>query len=607
MLQNQKTRITLALLFFFSVSQGQSQEANKDSIGMYKKIQAYSTKSKFATFLHRIIFEPIGAEPKPEQAVVVENHKQYNGKIIRKIEITTLDPFGFSDSDTLKQPTKWEQRLGNNMHFKSKKFAIQNVLLFKRNKPYNDLSVQESERLIRAQRFANRVTITEKLVGKNSDSVDVYVRVLDSWSVVPEFQISNSKTKIGLIERNFMGTGQQFEYRFTNRFSDGKDAHDVTYTVPNIKNSFVKTVLKYNKDLDNYYDKSIAIERPFYSSLAKWAGGLYLGQRFRRDSLQDTNAKYESLNFKYSTHDIWLGKAFPVFSKDIDYAQTSNLILAGRFYNRNYIEQPNNTFDPEQFYSNEKLLLMGFGFNTRRFIKDKYIFRYGIIEDVPVGQTYGITSGYRYKNNNWNPYVGTQFSIGNYYKWGYLSSNIEWGSFFNESKTAETALTVQVNYFTNLLEIGKWKIRQFVKPAVVWGTHRQNSIGDQLTLNEDNGLRGFNSAIYGSNKMLLTFQTQTYSPKSIWGFRFNPFLNYSAAMLGNVKNNLPNNKVYSKIGIGAIISNDYLVFSSFQLSISYYPTIPFEGDSIFKTNAIQTTDFGFQTFELSKPKTVPYQ
>ncbi|AWG22036.1 hypothetical protein FFWV33_11175 [Flavobacterium faecale] len=605
MLKNQKTFFLILLLFLFSISNAQTQKSNNDSIGMYKKIQTYSKKGKFTSFLHRIIFEPIGAEPAPSQAVKIPNHKRYNGKIIRNINITTLDPFGFSDSDSLKTPSKWEQRIGNELHVKSKKFAIRNVLLFKKNTPYNDLSIHESERLIRAQRFANRATITEKLVGK--DSVDVYVRVLDSWSIVPTFQISSSKTKIGLNERNFMGTGQQLEYRFTNRFADGKDAHDITYTVPNIKNSFVTTVFKYNKDLDNYYDKSISIERPFYSSLAKWAGGLYVGQRFRRDSLQSTASNYESLNFKYSTHDLWLGKAFSVFNKDTVYAQTSNFILAGRIYNRNYIEQPSISFDPEGFYTNEKLLLMGFGFNTRRFVKDSYIFRYGIVEDVPVGQTYGITGGYRYKNNNWDPYFGTQYSIGNYYDWGYLSTNVEWGSFFNQSKATQTALNIQLNYFTNLLEIGKWKIRQFIKPVMIWGSHRQSSIGDQLTINGDNGLRGFNSAVYGSNKMLLTFQTQTYSPKSIWGFRLNPYLNYSVAMLGNVKNNLPNNKVYSKIGIGAIISNDYLVFSSFQLSISYYPTIPFEGDSVFKTNAIQTSDFGFQTFELSKPKIVPYQ
>ena len=107
--------------------------------------------------------------------------------------------------------------------------------------------------------------------------------------------------------------------------------------------------------------------------------------------------------------------------------------------------------------------------------------------------------------------------------------------------------------------------------------------------------------------MLLTFQTQTYTPKNIGGFRLNPYFNYTVAMLGKVQNDFPSKRLYSKIGIGVVISNDYLVFSSFQLSLSYYPTIPLEGDSVFKTNAFENSDFGFQNFELAKPKTVNFK
>jgi hypothetical protein len=66
------------------------------------------------------------------------------------------------------------------------------------------------------------------------------------------------------------------------------------------------------------------------------------------------------------------------------------------------------------------------------------------------------------------------------------------------------------------------------------------------------------------------------------------------------------NKAYSKIGVGVLINNDYLVFSSFQLSLSYYPTIPFQGN-IFSTNAFETSDFGLQNFELAKPRTIQYK
>jgi hypothetical protein len=77
-------------------------------------------------------------------------------------------------------------------------------------------------------------------------------------------------------------------------------------------------------------------------------------------------------------------------------------------------------------------------------------------------------------------------------------------------------------------------------------------------------------------------------------------------VIANKNSTMNTNKTYSKIGIGILINNDYLVFSAFQLSLAYYPKIPFQGDHIFKTNAFETADFGFQNFELAKPKIVPF-
>jgi hypothetical protein len=134
-----------------------------------------------------------------------------------------------------------------------------------------------------------------------------------------------------------------------------------------------------------------------------------------------------------------------------------------------------------------------------------------------------------------------------------------------------------------------------------------NIIGDNLTINENYGIQGFNSPEYGTEKAILTFQTQAYAPWNLWGFRLNPYFNYSIAMLGNAKKGLLENKAYSKIGVGFIINNDFLIFKSFQISLSYYPSIPGEGHNIFKTNSFETTDFGFQDFELAKPRTVIYK
>lgn len=606
MSQKQKWLLFLLVFSYCPLSFSQVGQVKEDSSAVYKDIQTYSKKNKFTKLLHKLIFEPVNVKRKKKR-VLPRIQQKFEGKIIRNITIETLDPFGYSDADSNREPKNWAEKTGNRIHLKTKKLAIRNLLLFRENKPLDSLLINESARLIRSQKYIRSVRIDLKLSEKNSDSVDVFIRAIDSWSLIPKGSISSSRSSFELNEKNFMGIGHEFKNKFTNRFSDGKNAYNLDYTVPNIKNSFIKTTFKYNIDLDNYYGKSIDINRPFYSPFAKWAGGIYFDQQFRKDTLQDTNLVYAQQNFKYNSQDYWIGHAFSIFKGNTEKNRTTNLIVSGRYLNINYIESPTIAYDPVDFYSSEKLFLSGIGITSRKFIQDKYIFRNGIIEDVPIGKIYGITGGYQYKNHKGRFYLGGQASFGNYYDWGFLSTNFEIGTFFDKSSTSQTTFSFQANYFTHPIELGKWKLRQFIKPQVIIGLNRLDAIGDQLTINENYGIQGFNSAVYGTKKMMLTLQTQAYSPWDLWGFRLNPYFNYSIALLGNDQIGLLDSKAYSKIGIGLIINNDFLVFSSFQLSLSYYPSIPGSGQNIFKTNAFETSDFGFQDFELAKPRTVIFK
>ena len=595
------------LLFFICSHQfcfSQIQKTEKDSLADKNNIENISKNNKTILHLPRFLLDSTNSKAKVTKT---RNRAPFEGKTIRNIQITTLDPFGFSINDSTKKPLSWAEKTGNRLHLKTKELAIKNSLLFKKNSIYHSYEIKESERIIRSQNFIREVYIAEKVSDIPSDSVDIFIRVLDSWSTAPHLEISNSSIALGLNERNFLGFGHQMDYKFTNRHEDKKSANSIIYQVPNIKNTFIRAVINYQIDLFGYYQKNFHVERPFYSALTKWAGGINLGLQFKTDTIQRLNSAYANQNFKYGSQDFWFAKSFNVSKENDTNDKTTNLILSARFLNKNFIESPTIQYDSIQFYSSEKFTLIGIGINNRKFIEDQYLFKNGIIEDVPIGRIAGITLGYQYKNEVWRPYLGAQFSFGNYHNWGFLSTNFELGTFFAQSKTEQTAFSFQANYFTKLQEIRNWKWRQFIKPQIIIGNNRKKSIGDQLTINENFGIQGFNSPIYGTDKAVLTLQTQAYSPKDIWGFRMNPYFNYSVAALGNKLNKAQKRKVYSKIGIGLIINNDYWIFSSFQLSLSYYPSIPFEGENVFKTNAFETSDFGFQSFELAQPKIVEYK
>jgi hypothetical protein len=608
-----KQFVLLILLVCANAVSAQEDKKPQDTTKIYRKIEEYSKKRGFTKFLHGLIFEPVEvkkkvANSKPRKKIPKKRFRTYEGKIIRHINVVTLDPFGYSEKDPAASPKRYMSKLGNRVHIKSKVLTIKNLILFRKNKPLDSLLIKESERLIRTQRFVRGVVINPVLIPNNPDSVDVTIRVLDSWTLVPEVAVSGSKTALGLKDRNFLGFGHEFDVNFQKEFSTGNDAFSTRYTVPNIMNTYIRSSLAYEINLDQEYIKSINIERPFFSPFARWAAGVYHDQRFEMDSLPDAEINYATQNFKSNTQDYWGGHSVRVFKGNTEHARTTNLITTARFLNVNYLESPEPAYDTINFYSDEKLYLATIGISSRQYVEEKFLFNYGIIEDVPVGRVFCITGGWQDKNEDSRLYAGARVTLGKFYKWGYFSSNFEYGTYFNGNTTEQSAFSIQASYFTNLIESDKWKFRQFIKSKLVLGSNRLPSRGDMLTLNSENGIPGFNpTELYGTKKFVLTLQSQAYSPWNLWGFRMNPYFSYTMGLLGQPETGFSKSRVYSQFGIGFIINNDYLVFSSFQLSLAYYPYIPGSGSDIFKTNAFSTDDFGLQNFEIAKPMTVDYQ
>ncbi len=592
----------------------QQTVAKKDSTNLYENIEAYSGRSNFTKFVYRLFFKPIAPAPvkrkggrKVYKKLIQKPYSAFEGKIIRNINIETLDPFGSSIGDTIKASLNWLSKTGNKMHIKSHGITIRNLLLIRQNQQFDSLLVKESERLVRSMGYIRDVSFFVKSASKGSDSVDVFIRALDIWSIIPNFSTSTSRTSIGLTDQNFLGFGHEFQNEITRNYKKGNYAFHTNYSIPNIKNTYVSTTLDYAIDGDRYFSKSLNIDRPFFSPFAKWAAGVNFMQQFSDDSIPTfVNAVYRQNRYRFNAQDYWAGSAIQLYKSKTEYSRTTNFIAAARFLRVRFLEKPNETIDPQQFLSDENFYMGSIGVSTRRYVQDKYIFKYGITEDVPIGKVYNLTGGYQEKNNAGRFYLGGRVSMGNYFDWGYMSSNIEFGTFFRGANADQGVIKLDVNYFTGLIEIGKWKFRHFVKPHLTIGVNRLSL--DSLTLNDHYGLNGFRSReLTGTSRFLFTIQTQSYAPWDFIGFRFGPFISYSMGMLGNDLMGFKNSKVYSQLGVGVLIKNEHLVMNSFQISISFYPIIPGIGQNIFKINSFSTDDFGFRDFEIGKPGVVEFR
>ncbi|MEG0697002.1 MAG: hypothetical protein RR447_07700, partial [Algoriella sp.] len=91
-------------------------------------------------------------------------------------------------------------------------------------------------------------------------------------------------------------------------------------------------------------------------------------------------------------------------------------------------------------------------------------------------------------------------------------------------------------------------------------------------------------------------------PYKFLGFRISPFLNTMVGIIGdNKKFIFNNNPVYTRFSLGVMLTNDYFVFNNIRFSLSYYPTIPGNGDNMIKTNLIDNRDYQMMDFDFSKP------
>lgn len=578
-----------------------------------ESLERYKNKSRFNKFVHKLFIR----NPKTKKAQTTtdrfgesqKSFKNVEGKVIRNIEIETHDPFGNSLTDSTDVPNSFLEKTGNFLHARTKNFVIRNYLLLEKGDTLDSLKILESERLIRGQRFTRRVQIKTIPVGENSDSVDLLVRTLDSWTIIPNVTYSGSKVGLRLRDRNFMGWGHDFDNRYRQNFETGNNRFQTRYTIPNIQRTFIGFSIGYSSNEENEYTKGVSLQRTFFSPLTRWAGGAYVGQRAYQDSIPN-NKGIVAQNFKYNLQDYWGGYSIRLFKQQNTTAERlSNLILSGRYFRVDYVESPTILIDPLDFYSDEEFYLAGIGISQRSYVQDRFIRNYDIVEDIPVGMSYGITTGLQNKNERSRFYLAGGFKMGNYYRLGYFGFEAQYGGFLVGSKTEQSVFSLNVNYYTRLMTWDRWKFRNFISTNLIIGNNRVDSRGDRLTLNENDplGIDGFYSLdVIGTNKWLTNIQVQSYSPYELLGFRISPFLSSSLGLISNEGENLIDSKLYAKIGLGIMFTNDYLVFSNFQLSFAWYNNIPGNGNNIFKTNTFDNKDYELMDFDFGKPELIEY-
>src|SRR5690349_12798990 len=102
----------------------------------------------------------------------------------------------------------WPYRAVNALHINSRESTIAAQLLFRSGDVFDRRVLDETERLLRDQRYLNEATIATTTYNEADNTVDVSVRVHDVWTLSPGISIGrkggSNSGHVELEENNFL-------------------------------------------------------------------------------------------------------------------------------------------------------------------------------------------------------------------------------------------------------------------------------------------------------------------------------------------------------------------------------------------------------------------
>lgn len=613
MLKRIRSQTALCLFIILFAYTGYAQNPNQDTTINYSKgdsaIMNRAYKNKLTFWLFKNIYQK--HTNTKEQTNVQEqqdNYDSYSEKVIRTIYIKVLNPFGTNVNDTSLTKTDLLGKMGNTLNIRTRRKNIRYQLLFKKGDRLDPLKLRESERLLRRQEYIHDAKINVINTNTIIDSVDIVVIVQDRWALNASGGTSTTSSDFRITESNFLGTGNKVEQSGIYDLTKQKFTHwsGIAQDI-NIRNTYINGSLFYNIAPDEH-SEGIRFERFFYSPLTKWAGAIST----IRYSKNLTYTAFDSLSImiplKWYSEDFWIGRSFP-FSNYYDINRNTSVVLTGRISNLHYLEKPNLSLDPDRNYQHTILYLGSVGFSTRRYYKDKKIFRFGNVEDVPEGRLFALVGGYQKQEILSVIYTGVKFAAGEHIKhFGYLSGISEYGTFYNDYLPRQAVFNTDITYFSDLWNFGRWNFRQFVYLRNTNGINRMPS--EYITINGrgSEGLYGFNStAVGGRNKTIIKFESIFYMPVNVIGIQVATVVFAGFGKIGDsFFSTTKDHTIYQAYGLGFLLRKENLVLNTIRISLGYYPNIPKGTGTEYRFNPFSINNLNIRDFDISKPDLISY-
>jgi hypothetical protein len=552
--------------------------------------------------LTRKLYDLVVISPQPVETKKIavssdENYKRYSGKTIKSIEIMKLDVFGTNINNPANVSSTKTNNLLNDTHVNTIDRIIRKNMLFSAGDTLSPLTLSDNERILRDLPFIGDARII--VVPVSEDEVNIIVLTKDVYSLGANYDYGGfKKGTLSVFEKNILGLGHEFGIKIPFN-ADKPDSPGIGghYTVNNLWKSFINFNVEYLTGLGTTaYGTNL--DRKFVSAYTKYAGGISVQQMYTTTNLDTLPAP---VPLKYNLQDYWMARSFLV-----DKESVSRIILGARYLNNNVFRKPE--IQPSSYYSLQRyqLYLASVAFSRQKFYRTNLIYGYGRTEDIPHGVLVRITAGREFNEFKDRTYLGTDISAGKSFpEIGYFYSSLALASFFNGTASEQGVLYTRMNYFSNLLPIGKFRSRNFINIDYSRGISRYSD--EHLIFVDNNGFTGFrNDSIRGTQRFTVSLESVLFSPANYHGFRFALFGFTDVGFLYNANQTIGNGFNLLSLGLGLRIRNDNLLFNTLQIRLAFFPNPPIYS----RINNISVSGEQLITpynFDASKPLIIPYR
>jgi hypothetical protein len=583
----------------------QAQQADSSTIGKKRSFAGkifYGIKTSFGR----------DTTGRRESATVLNTEAlmPFDGMIIRHINTRQLG-FEMGITDSASSFVYFGTQLLNNTHVKSRRETILRNVYLKEGSPFNPYLAADNERHLRSIGFIQDSRIIVRQVA--ADSVDLIVVTKDLFAYSPYIGgISPFRQRFGLSNINVLGTGQRLA--FTALHDTRRDpgfGYEVGYSYNNIAGSFFNAGITFGKITRNIYDRRedeesflIQIDRPLVSQYKRIAGGLTIGKG-RSLNLFPNYYGGDYYRYSYGIVDFWAGYNLGARKSLNDHVLHLKKFVAFRVFRNHFFETPYqveaNKYD--QRFNSTDGALVSLSLFRQYFYKTRYIYGFGVTEDVPAGYSISFTTGWYKQLDLSRPYLGIDAYRYIVTRRGDIGGLfVRTGGFYHSGSLQDVGLLLGASYFSRVMNMQNIRVRQYFRAS--YSTIINRVALNPLRINNQLGLRNFSSDLAAGNSRIgLRSETFVFLEQKFFGFRLAPFAAADLSWLADSNNPADSSGFFMGIGGGIRTRNENLVFGTFELRGIILPR-KLAGDNMFKISLAVNLQFRYNRSYVSKPDIV---